>query len=437
MQNFRQKILDLNLGFFNLKQSNVQEWPSNFISNHDFSNQFIKVSLPKWFHNVGVGPRNEILIPLHCIKQGSNSWRDVDWWRAAYEMLTMRFEYHHEKANGSIHSYSYKLPHIPSEVYDKAWVNRIFLFLRKWVACSLNKIEDDIFLPIPKPLVYLTHDVDYIKKTFVLKLKYTAFELYKILKKQQYKNIFDLKSTLKHLFEFNFSSDYYLNYKEIFLLESKINARSYWNFYSRRNKFKSSFLEWLIDPSYYLNTKQLKTYLDFLNEKGLEVGLHQGFHSWNKKINMLEEKNKFESVLNKEIVSCRQHWLRFSLEDTWSIQESLGFQLDMTLGFNDRIGFRNCSALKTPAWLSNKQVWSKTLKTVPMILMDSHLFDYGQHEIAQRRKKIDDLLDEISMVGGCASIIWHTHGFSKEYDWKEDYIYLLDAINKRGILTND
>jgi hypothetical protein len=271
----------------------------------------------------------------------------------------------------------------------------------------------------------------------VLKLKYTAFEFFKLIKKNKSKNYANFWINIKSIIKYNLNSCQYLNYEEIFDLENQFNVKSYWNFYSSTSRLKFSPVELLIDPSYRLKSKKIIAFLDFLNDKDLEIGLHQGFHSWKSYKRMHREKKSLELVTKKNIVSCRQHWLNFSLKDTWRIQESLGFQLDMTLGFNDRIGFRNSAALKIPAWLSNQQSWSPILKTVPMVLMDSHLFDYEQNDHIQRRKRIDNLLDEISFVGGYASVIWHTHGFSKEYGWKDDYIYLLDAIKKRGILTND
>jgi hypothetical protein len=437
MKKTRQKILDLNTGFFDLIDLNFSEWPSSYISQDIFSIKLKKIFLPDWAKGIGIGQNNEILVPQHCIKKDFQSYENVDWWRAAFDMLTMKFEYEHEKKYGVIHSYSNKLFDVQSELYDRAWCNRIFLFLRKWTALTLNKREDEIFFPIPKPVIYLTHDVDYINKTVALRLKFTVFELFNMIKKRRYLSYLDFKEILKRLVKYNFSFNNYLNYQEIFLLENQINAKSYWNFYSRRKRIKTSFVEWLIDPSYKLETKEVIEFLNFLKEKRLEIGLHQGFYSWKNIQNMTQEKNNLQLITKKEIVSCRQHWLRFSLADTWRVQESLGIKLDMTLGFNNRIGFRNSAALKIPAWLSQEEKWSQSLTTVPMILMDSHLYDYNDFDETQRRKKIDDLLDEILFTGGHASIIWHTHVFSEDYGWKDDYEYLLKAIKQRGILTND
>lgn len=123
--------------------------------------------------------------------------------------------------------------------------------------------------------------------------------------------------------------------------------------------------------------QKISLQLSTLLGDGNRIGLHQGFHSWRSSKRMELEKSRLEEALGESIDSCRQHWLRFSFNDTWNAQEKAGFKLDTTLGFNDRPGFRNSTALRIPAWINSEQSFSALLETLPMILMDSHLSDYG------------------------------------------------------------
>jgi hypothetical protein len=216
-------------------------------------------------------------------------------------------------------------------------------------------------------------------------------------------------------------------------LEDKYDVRSNWNFYGGKDKRFRTIKEWLFDPSYRVLDKKMKAIMKRLLEKGHSIGLHQGFKNWHDSAYMLKEKNNIEKALSRVISSCRQHWLRFSFKDTWQAQEKAGFKLDMTLGFNDSPGFRNGSALRIPAWISSANRFSKTLESVPMVLMDSHLFDYAQHSMQDRKRIIDDILDEISFVGGEASIIWHQRVLHPDYNWGCEYEYLLQGIKKRGV----
>ena len=148
---------------------------------------------------------------------------------------------------------------------------------------------------------------------------------------------------------------------------------------------------------------------------------------------MKEEKEYLEKVIGRTITNCRQHWLRFSLQHTWNIQDKLGFKLDATLGFNDKPGFRNSSALISKAWLQYPKKQSEGLSFIPMILMDSHVFEYNSSSEQSRREKIDQVLDELVCCGGAASIIWHQRVFHSDYNWGPEYVYLLDQIDKKQI----
>jgi len=144
---------------------------------------------------------------------------------------------------------------------------------------------------------------------------------------------------------------------------------------------------------------------------------------------MFEEKARLEKALEEPVKSCRQHWLRFSWSKTWKKQETAGFKLDTTLGFNDRPGFRNGLASSFQPWDIEHHKPLK-ISAAPMILMDSHLYDYknlGGHE---RKVEIESWINEIYNVHGTATIIWHQRTMSQDYGWYKDYEYLLSLIKK-------
>ena len=86
-----------------------------------------------------------------------------------------------------------------------------------------------------------------------------------------------------------------------------------------------------------------------------------------------------------------------------------------------------------PAWIVSEKRFSDTLNVLPMILMDSHIFDYKQLTKSDREKKIDEILDEIQFVGGEATVIWHQRVFDNDYNWGNEYQYLLEGIQARGL----
>ena len=62
--------------------------------------------------------------------------------------------------------------------------------------------------------------------------------------------------------------------------------------------------------------------------------------------------------------------------------------------------------------------------------MDSQLFHYNNLNFNSRKKIIDRIINEIINVGGEASILWHPHTFSTDYNWRKEFLYLVSKIMK-------
>ncbi|APG26649.1 hypothetical protein A7E78_01495 [Syntrophotalea acetylenivorans] len=142
---------------------------------------------------------------------------------------------------------------------------------------------------------------------------------------------------------------------------------------------------------------------------------------------MVDEKTALEESLGVPVCTCRQHWLRFSWEKTWRAQEKAEIRLDTTLGFNDRPGFRIGAALPFFPWDHQRKTPLK-IQAVPMVLMDSHLYDYGDMSSEERQRQITTWLDEIKSVHGTATIIWHQRVMSRDYGWGPGYEQLLQIL---------
>src|SRR5262249_34905731 len=101
----------------------------------------------------------------------------------------------------------------------------------------------------------------------------------------------------------------------------------------------------LMDPGYDCGDPRLAQFLRHLAQEGFEIGIHPSYTSFTSAAAIAAERNHLADVLGQPVTACRQHWLRFSWAKTWSAQAAAGLLRDSTLGFNDRPGFRNGSAL--------------------------------------------------------------------------------------------
>ena len=90
-----------------------------------------RVPLPDWAQDIGV--EGEILIPHELIfGETGSDWQKVDWLGAAFWYLNGTAERAFEQAQGPIHSNSFRLKGWDPRIWERAWVNRIALFLRRW-----------------------------------------------------------------------------------------------------------------------------------------------------------------------------------------------------------------------------------------------------------------------------------------------------------------
>jgi hypothetical protein len=396
--------------------------------------EYTSVDMPDWAFDLGVGTSSHLIIPAHCLCEiDKPGWQRVDWFRALFDLATCQAEYQFETNYRPIHSYASRLPESFTAQWDYAYVNRIILFLQRWVARVEGKSEEELFGEKPRGKIHLTHDVDYVSKTLALRFKQSAFSLFNMIRLLIKGNVKGVFYNARKLFCFGLGAGNYWQFQNIVQMEADHGLTSTWNFYGGGGGFKRSVTELILDPSYKVTDKRLSDQVRQLKNAGHRIGLHQGFHSWQDSQRMLSEKKRVEGSLGESISSCRQHWLRFSFKNTWMAQEQAGLRLDTTLGFNERTGFRNGAALRLPAWIASEQRFSESLDILPMVLMDSHLFDYGQMDTEKRKKTIDRILDEIAFVGGEATVIWHQRVFHMDYNWGDDYRYLLEGIKSRGL----
>lgn len=368
------------------------------------------IPLPGWASDLVPRGKPGLFIPASA---GSGNWRGVNWWHAAAQMLTSAHERAAETRNGPIHSYAFRLDQSVAPAFEHAWVNRIVLFLRRWWAFENDQSEEEAFGPVPSAVVHLTHDVDAVSKTLAIRAKQTAFCLYN-------RRVADAARFLLG------SADYW-QFDNILALEDSAGRRSLWNVYGGRGGWIRPPKEILMDPAYSVGSTRISTQLASMVRDGHRIGLHPKFNSWKDPDSYRAEKSAIENAIGHKVTQVRQHWLRFSFGKTWAVQHAAGLEHDLTLGFNDRPGFRNSAAL------SFTDPGSGMLVT-PMVLMDSHLYDYATLSEEDHLAAIDAILDELVATGGEASVIWHQRVFHDDYGWGGGYAYLLDGLRRRKIL---
>lgn len=383
------------------------------------------IEVPHWAASCGFN--NLILVPRECVPNNCSQtdWQKVDWWLAIFLMLEGWHERIWEKVHGCIHSYSFRLKDWDTRAWDHAWVNRICLFLRLWCNNQFQASSEHLGL-LPKAELIMSHDVDAVSKTHAIRIKQSAFHFLNSIVLLLKLRVIESAKRLSKGIKFLLSSEDWWVFDKLLKMEENAGIKAIFHFYADQRP--KTLKRWLMDPSYDLDSDRLKSLLCQIYKIGHKVGLHPTYDSWNDSELLEEQRQILEQKLGSSVTHCRQHWLRFSWENTWTKQEQAGLRYDSTLMFNDRAGFRNSTASTWQPW-NNLQGNKYRIKCTTSIFMDSHFFDYAIFSEAKRGEHLNFFLNECREVSGKAFLLWHPHTLTKDYGWEGLFRKLIAQIN--------
>lgn len=384
------------------------------------------IALPDWGGACGVD--GALLVPAEAAPPGAD-WRGVDWWLASFLLLEAWHERVWEQTHGPIHSYSFRLPGWDKRVWQRAWANRVALFLRALAGHKNAGADLDLLLgPLPPPDYLVTHDVDAIRKTLPIRLKQGAFNLFNagraIARGDLGKSAVKIRQTLRFLF----GQEDWDTLAILLELERCHGIRARFHLYA--DPRPKSLRRWLFDPAYDVARPSPRAYLRALATAGAEIGLHPSFETWRETAPMAAQRAYLEQATGTPVTTCRQHWLRFSWRDTWSAQQAAGLTSDTTLMLNDRPGFRNAAALAWQPW-DTSTARAHRLTALPTVLMDSHCYDYQPMTAAERHQSIRGWLDECRVVHGQIAVLWHPHTLTADYGWGDGFKEMIAMLQEQ------
>jgi len=160
---------------------------------------------------------------------------------------------------------------------------------------------------------------------------------------------------------------------------------------------------------YRLLIKEMVDYAD--------VGLHPSYFSMNNVAVLKKEKKRLEGIINSPIQRSRQHYLRFSLPETYQHLIDLEVAEDYSMGYASNVGFRASTC--TPFYFYDLDFEIQTpLKVFPFALMDTTLNDYMKLTAKQSLGRIRDLKNEVKAVNGTFITLFHNETLSDYLRWK-------------------
>lgn len=151
--------------------------------------------------------------------------------------------------------------------------------------------------------------------------------------------------------------------------------------------------------------------------ENLEVGIHPGYESWNNKRLVDQQLKRLKTILNRNVVSSRQHFLRFRFPATPKNLSASGIEHDYSLGYSDVVGFRAGTARAFP-FFDLKKNETTSLILHPFAYMDGTLKDYLKISVEESILLTNSLIDEVKCYGGDFIPVWHNETIGDYGSWK-------------------
>jgi peptidoglycan/xylan/chitin deacetylase (PgdA/CDA1 family) len=160
------------------------------------------------------------------------------------------------------------------------------------------------------------------------------------------------------------------------------------------------------------------------------VGLHPSYFTMKNAQMLKKEKIRLENITNTQTIRSRQHFLRFSLPETYQNLIDLEIEEDYSMGYASHIGFRASTC--TPFYFYDLDFEIQTpLKIYPFALMDTTLNDYMGLTPKQSLGKVKDLYQEVKNVQGTLMTLFHNEsisGYMRWRGWQRVYQTMLKLI---------
>ena len=147
-----------------------------------------------------------------------------------------------------------------------------------------------------------------------------------------------------------------------------------------------------------------------------KVGIHPSYNSYLNKEKVKTEVTKLSKVLNREITTSRQHFLRLRLPLSYQILIDLDITDDYTMGYATQAGFR-AGIADTFRFFDLEHDNVTNLNIHPFALMDGTMRDYLDLNVDESYEKATKLMQEVKNVGGTFILLWHNETLSDEKRW--------------------
>jgi hypothetical protein len=204
--------------------------------------------------------------------------------------------------------------------------------------------------------------------------------------------------------------------------ENKLKPIYFFHVASKKGKYDKN-----IEPSNPAMQQLIKQHAD-----KYQIGIHPSWASGDEKGFLNEEIKTLESVSGKKIIASRQHYIRFTLPQTFRRLIAAGITDDYSMGYGSINGFR-ASVASSFYWYDLKKEQQTDLLLHPFCFMEANSF-FEQKYLPQRAyEEMMHYYNAIKAVNGTMITIWH-NSFLGNYrsfaGWKDIYEEFIGVVKR-------
>jgi len=165
-----------------------------------------------------------------------------------------------------------------------------------------------------------------------------------------------------------------------------------------------------MDSGYAISMPRLlKRYVEYIQHNGHKIGLHPGYTSFTDESVYNRQKEGLERELGLNIVSARQHVLRFSIDKTPLIAEKCGVKEDYTLAYPEMLGFRNGTSRGMYAYdFCSRQLINILLYSTSIVDFTIHDGKYVRLSQQSVDAEVREIVGHCKKHEGCLVALYHS-----------------------------
>lgn len=161
------------------------------------------------------------------------------------------------------------------------------------------------------------------------------------------------------------------------------------------------------DKNVSTSAKPLQELIEYYSS-AYHVGVHPSWQSGDDPALLREEIEWVEVVGDRKVRSSRQHYLRFSLPETFRKLMDAGIEHEFSMGYGTINGFRASVSSPFP-WYDLEAEESTRLTVYPFCFMDANAFYETQSSPKEAYEELMRYYDVVKKVNGTFITLWHNH----------------------------